>query len=121
MENLQIKVIPRLPAKDLEQTRVFFEKHLQFTTEGVFPEYLIMEKGEIELHFFQFADLDPLSNYAMVYLRMDEGIEEFYADLLRRNVPIHPNGPLETKAWGMKEFAVLDPNNTLLTFGQILG
>jgi hypothetical protein len=121
MKNLQIKVIPRLPAKDLEQTRVFFEKHLQFTTEGVFPDYLIMEKGEIELHFFQFADLDPLSNYAMVYLRMDEGIEEFYADLLRRNVPIHPNGPLETKAWGMKEFAVLDPNNTLLTFGQILG
>ena len=30
----------------------------------------------------------------------------------------HPNGPLETKPWGQKEFSILDPDNNLLTFGE---
>ena len=115
-----IKVIPRLPARDLDLTREFFEQQLQFSLKGVFPDYLIMEKGEIELHFFHFPGLDPLTNYAMVYLRMEGGIDSLYQDFLQRNVPIHPNGPLEIKPWGMKEFAILDPNHTLLTFGQVL-
>lgn len=113
-----MKVIPRLPTRDLDQTREFFEKHLLFSTQSRFPDYLIMKKAEVELHFFHFPDLDPLTNYAMVYLRMEDGIESLYEDFLRREVPIHPNGSLENKPWGLKEFAILDPNNTLLTFGQ---
>lgn len=31
---------------------------------------------------------------------------------------IHPNGPLQTKPWGQREFALLDPDNNLITFGQ---
>lgn len=116
-----MKVIPRLPAKDLDQTQVFFEKQLLFNTSSRYPDYLIMKKAEVELHFFHFPDLDPLSNYAMVYLRLEDGIEALYDDFLLRQVPIHPNGPLEIKPWGMKEFAILDPNHTLLTFGQSLG
>lgn len=116
-----LKVIPRLPARDLDQTQAFFERHLLFTTQSRYPDYLVMKKGEIELHFFHFPDLDPLTNYAMVYLRMSDGIDLLYQDYLDRNVPIHPNGPLEIKPWGMKEFAILDPNHTLLTFGQVLG
>lgn len=115
-----MKVIPRLPAKDLDQTRLFFEDQLQFTLQSRYPDYLVMKKAEIELHFFHFPDLDPLTNYAMVYLRMEEGIESLYDDFILRKVPIHPNGPLEIKPWGMKEFAILDPNHTLLTFGQVL-
>ncbi len=115
-----MKVIPRLPAKDLDQTQQFFEKHLLFTTTSRYLDYLIMKKAEIELHFFHFSDLDPLTNYAMVYLRMDDGIESLYEDFLQREVPIHPNGFLEIKPWGIKEFAILDPNNTLLTFGQLI-
>jgi len=33
-------------------------------------------------------------------------------------VEIHPNGHLEMKPWGQKEFALLDPDNNLLTFGE---
>lgn len=114
------QVIPRLPAKDLEETRIFFETHLNFSTLNRYPDYLVLKKGNSELHFFSFAELDPLTNYAMVYLRMQQGIEELYADYLKRAVPIHPNGALEIKPWRMKEFAVLDPNHTLITFGQPL-
>jgi hypothetical protein len=38
--------------------------------------------------------------------------------LLENKIDIHPNGALETKAWGQREFALLDPDNNLLTFGQ---
>lgn len=115
-----ITVIPRLPAKNLEETRSFFEIQLGFKTINRYPDYLLMEKEGIELHFFHHPELDPLTNYAMVYLRMKEGIDMLYADFLQRNVPIHPNGSLEAKPWGMMEFSVLDPNHTLLTFGQEL-
>ncbi|HSF53988.1 MAG TPA: VOC family protein [Algoriphagus sp.] len=117
--NIPFHIIPKLPAKDLDETRIFFETKLQFSTQSRYPDYLIMKKGPAELHFFRFVDLDPMTNYAMIYIRLEKGIEELYADYQQRGVAIHPNGPLETKPWGTKEFAVLDPNNTLLTFGQL--
>lgn len=117
--DIPFHVIPKLPARDLDETRIYFETKLQFTAFSRYPDYLIMKKGTSELHFFKFAELDPKSSYAMIYIRLDHGIEELYADYQSRGVAIHPNGPLETKPWGTKEFAILDPNNTLLTFGQL--
>jgi hypothetical protein len=38
--------------------------------------------------------------------------------LLGDQIPIHPNGHLETKPWGQIEFSLLDPDYNLLTFGQ---
>jgi hypothetical protein len=116
--HLPFQIIPKLPAIDLEKTRIYFETQLQFETSSWYPGYLIMEKGTAEIHFFSFADLDPLTNYAQVYVRLENGIDELYQDYLSRGVAIHPNGPLEDKPWSMREFSVLDPNNTLLTFGQ---
>ena len=40
--------------------------------------------------------------------------------LLDKKTKIHPNGSLEIKPWGQKEFSVLDPDNNLLTFGESL-
>lgn len=43
-----------------------------------------------------------------------------YATVVAAGTAIHPNGGLETKPWGMKEFAVLDPDHNLITYGQEL-
>lgn len=117
--DIPFQIIPKLPAMDLDETQNYFKTKLQFEVRSRYPDYLIMKKGSAELHFFQFAGLDPLTNYAMIYIRVESGIEDLYADFLKRGVIIHPNGPLETKPWGTKEFALLDPNHTLLTFGQL--
>lgn len=117
--DIPFQIVPKLPAKSLEETRIYFETQLEFSIHSRYPDYLIMKKGLSELHFFSFPDLDPLTNYAQIYFRLESGIEDLYADYLKRGVAIHPNGPLENKPWGMKEFALLDPNNTLLTFGQL--
>ena len=70
-----------------------------------------------ELIIMEFKELDPNENYVQVYI-ITNNIEEYYQSLLDKNTRIHPNGNLEIKPWGQKEFSVLDPDKNLLTFGQ---
>lgn len=115
----QLHIIPRLPAIDLDATQAYYEQALGFIAVSRYPEYLIMESGSTELHFFEFKELDPLTNYSMIYIRVPENIEGLYEQLSKSGAFMHPNGKLETKPWGVREFAILDPNHTLLTFGQL--
>ena len=110
---------PKLPMRDKTATRNFYIEKLDFQEYGSadFDGYLMMEKDNIQIHFFQFKTLDPTENYGQVYIRTDD-IDSFYQTLLDKKTSIHPNGQLEIKPWGQKEFSVLDPDNNLLTFGQ---
>lgn len=115
-----LQIIPKLPAISLEETQVYFQNALGFTLTSSYPEYLIMNSGTTELHFFEFKDLDPLTNYSMLYIRVPSGIDALYEKMKSSGAIMHPNGKLEIKPWGVKEFAILDPNHTLFTFGQLL-
>ena len=110
---------PKLPMRDKNVTREFYKNKLGFKEFGSadFEGYLMMEKYNIQIHFFEFKELDPNENYGQVYIRTNN-IEEYYQSLLDKNTRIHPNGNLEIKPWGQKEFSVLDPDKNLLTFGQ---
>lgn len=108
---------PKLPMRDKVVTREFYLNKLGFKEIGDYDGYLMVRKDKIEIHFFEFKELDPKENYGQVYIRTDN-IESFYQMLLDKKTSIHPNGPLETKPWGQKEFSVLDPDTNLLTFGQ---
>jgi catechol 2,3-dioxygenase-like lactoylglutathione lyase family enzyme len=110
---------PKLPMRDKTATRGFYINKLGFQEFGSrdFEGYLMLEKDNIQIHFFEFKELDPKENYGQVYIRTDE-IDKFYQTLLDRKTIIHPNGYLEIKPWGQKEFSLLDPDNNLLTFGQ---
>jgi len=77
----------------------------------------MLEKDNIQLHFFEFKALDPKENYGQVYIRVD-GIDTFYQLLLDNGTTIHPNGSLQVKPWGQKEFSILGPDSNLLTFGE---
>ncbi len=54
----------------------------------------------------------------MIYLRVNAEIERLYHKLIEKGIAIHPNGALEQKPWHQIEFSIIDPNGTLLTFGQ---
>jgi len=110
---------PKLPMRDKKVTREFYINRLGFKEYGSadFDGYLMMEKDQIQIHFFEFKELDPKENYGQVYIRTDN-IDNLYQTLLDAKTRIHPNGQLETKPWGQKEFSVLDPDTNLLTFGQ---
>lgn len=110
-------IVPKLPMRKKDRTLQYYVDLLQFDLRGDFGNYLIVGKDDIEIHFLLFENLNPNKNYGQIYVRTND-IEHLYRNLLERNVEIHPNAPLETKPWGEKEFALLDPDHNLITFGQ---
>jgi Glyoxalase-like domain len=112
---------PKLPMRDKTVTRNFYLNKLDFQEFGSadFDGYLMLRKDKIQIHFFEFKELDRKENYGQVYIRTDD-IDEYFQSLLDKNTHIHPNGHLQVKPWGQKEFSILDPDNNLLTFGQAM-
>lgn len=107
--------------RDKELTKNYYVNQLGFQIFGDndFDGYLMVQKDNIQIHFFEFKALDPKENYGQVYIRTDD-IDKQYQTFLDNKILIHPNGHLETKPWGQREFALLDPDNNLLTFGQCI-
>lgn len=112
-------VHPKLPMRNKAITKDYYCTQLGFTDIGKkdYPDYLIVAKDKIELHFFLFATLAPKENYGQIYIRV-KGIEDLYKSFLDKKITIHLNGPLQLKPWQQKEFSLLDPDNNLLTFGE---
>ena len=112
-------VHPKLPMRNKAITRDFYLNKLGFREFGSadFDGYLIVEKDSIQIHFFEFKEIDPKENYGQVYIRTDN-IDKLYQTMLDEKLSIHPSGHLQIRPWGQKEFSVLDPDNNLLTFGQ---
>lgn len=110
---------PKIPMRNKSITRDFYLNQLGFKDIGNhdYPQYLIIQRDKIEIHFFEFVGLDPKENYGQVYIRTDN-IEYLYKSFLNDGVKIHPNGKLKIQPWKQQEFSILDPDNNLLTFGQ---
>jgi len=115
--------IPILPARDLDETRAFYEC-LGFRAAGWWPSefggYAILVRGDLSMHFFAFEDLSPAKNYAQCYWRVKD-VDALYAECHAAGVPRSGTprlGPVEDKPWGMREFAITDPNGNLVRVGQ---
>lgn len=114
-------VHPKLPMRNKAVTKAYYVDQLAFRVIGdaEYDDYLMVEKENVQLHFFLFKELNPLENYGQIYIRTDD-IGSLYQFMLDRKVPIHPNGTLQSRPWGQREFHLLDPDHNLLTFGQTL-
>lgn len=115
------EINPKLPMRNKDITKDFYIIKLGFTQFGSadYDGYLMLKKDHIQIHFFEFKALNPKENYGQVYIRTN-AIDELYQSFIDNNVAIHPNGKLQIKPWGQKEFALLDPDNNLLTFGEAI-
>ena len=117
-------VAPILPSRDLETTSAFYDR-LGFSRSGHWPQqYLIVTRWGIGLHFFHSPELDPWSSIAGCYLYVDDA-DALHAELDRLGLPgegiprLH--GAPEDTDYGMREFAVVDPDGNLLRIGSELG
>ena len=112
-------IIPKLPMRDKQITKSYYINELGFSEHGDmhYDFYLMLKRDDLEIHFFEFKELDTKENYGQVYIRVHD-IASFYHSLLNNRVAIHPNGKLETKPWGQREFSLIDPDSNLLTFGE---
>lgn len=111
------EIHPKLPMRNKQITKEYYLNQLGFQLFGDFDDYLMIQKDTIQLHFFEFKNLNPNVNYGQVYIRTND-LDTLYHTFLENEVAIHPNGKLATKPWGQREFSLLDPDNNLLTFGQ---
>ena len=113
------RICPKLPMRMKSVTQDFYISKLGFNEFGNYEGYLMVKKDDIEIHFFEFKELEPSENYGQVYIRTND-IDGLYQSFVDNNIEIHPAGHLQLKPWGQKEFAILDPDNNLLTFGQAI-
>ncbi|MDG2432493.1 VOC family protein [Flavobacterium sp.] len=110
-------VHPKLAMRNKITTREFYVEQLGFEQLGDYDGYLMVKKDQIEIHFFEFKELNIFENYGQVYIRTND-IETLYQEVQENKITIHPNGKLKVQPWGQKEFSMLDPDKNLLTFGQ---
>ena len=107
---------PVLASLDIERSVEFFVSKLGFT--GVYVsqgEYGIVSNGSVYIHFWACTDR-RIAEATGCRVRV-QGIQGLYA-LCSSQAIVHPNAPLDTKPWGTKEFAILDPDGNLVTFHE---
>ena len=107
--------------RDKAATKEFYIDKLGFQEFGDADHagYLMVQKDNVEIHFFEFMELNPKENYGQVYIRTND-VDKLYHSFTEKSVNVSGAGGLQLKPWGQKEFSLLDPDNNLLTFGQSL-
>jgi hypothetical protein len=83
-------IIPKLPMRDRILTHDYYVNKLGFGYIGSddFEQYLIVERDNLQIHFFEFKTLDPKENYGQIYIRTNK-IDELYKSMLDNNIEIH--------------------------------
>lgn len=117
MNNVSIQFVsatPVLASLDIERSVEFFVSKLGFTSVHASQgEYGIVSNGPVEIHFWACANrsiAEATSCRVQVH-----GVQDLHSQCASQAI-VHPNAPLDTKPWGTKEFAILDPDGNLVTF-----
>tara|TARA_R110000868_G_scaffold61059_4_gene185713 strand:+ start:9493 stop:9837 length:345 start_codon:yes stop_codon:yes gene_type:complete len=106
--------IPVLPSLAIAETGSFYMAKLGFQRIYGEDDYLIVRRGEMELHFWR-TDDPSLPENTSCYIRGGE-IETLYAEYSAAGVP--GLSAFEVRSWNMKEFYIHDPHGNLLRFGM---
>ena len=122
--------IPVLPVSDTRRLAAFYADKIGFTVAHADDDYAVLERDRIELHLW--AAKDESWRQRPPGMPIDSGAESFLAgtascrvlvddiqglyEALKAAGIVHPNGHLADKDYGLTEFAILDPDNNLVTF-----
>ncbi len=108
-----LKAVPVLPAFNIGETIDFYVRHLSFTIRHQEDDYGIINRDDVEIHFWRCSDKNIAENSSC---RLTvEGVKELYEQAGKAGI-VHPNATLVTQPWGTREFAILDLNGNLVWF-----
>lgn len=141
--------IPVLPARDIPQTLALFEQFGFTLRHDEENDYAMVRRGAIELHFTASPNLDPWNGAGIAFVRLNDACALYEEFLAAGAVPlvalprselraaerarhelrakwdtgegIARMGEMVDQPWGIREFPLLDCNNNLIRFGQVLG
>jgi hypothetical protein len=115
--------IPILPCRSVSVTAGFYKRFgFEGGAHGFDSEYAILMRGAVELHFFTHKELVPAESSAGCYIRVQD-VESIYRSFSSSKLPragIPRMDVLQDKPWGLREFAIVDPDGNLLRIGQII-
>jgi catechol 2,3-dioxygenase-like lactoylglutathione lyase family enzyme len=126
--------IPTFPIRNMARSLPFYRDILGLSLLHHDGGFAIVGRDGIELHLGQSddeswrtrRDEEPVRSGSESFLAGTAscrigmiGVEEYYPLLVAHGV-IHPNGTIRNTEWGTREFAVLDPDNNLITFFERL-
>jgi catechol 2,3-dioxygenase-like lactoylglutathione lyase family enzyme len=106
--------VPSLPMTNPGETRAFYEK-LGFVCAHEQPPpdtFLIMMRGTIQLHFFEYP-INQHANFSGCVV-MTPDLDALHAEFSRTGVA--KIMPIEDKPWGAREFAFFDPSRNSIRF-----
>jgi uncharacterized glyoxalase superfamily protein PhnB len=111
-------ISPVLPALDIIRASEFYKNILGFEV-NIFTahDYVVMKKDGVGINLWKTEDKNLCENSGCYIYVTD--IDVLYKELSQKDV-IHPNGNLEDKPWGMREFAIVDTEGNLLRIGQVI-
>lgn len=118
------RAIPILPCRQLDATVAFYGL-LGFTLEFEENEpapYAILSLGGAELHFAGIADPAQAGLHGACYLRVPDA-DALHAHWRAAGVPdegLPRLGPIDDRPWGMREFALVDPDGNMLRVGHLV-
>jgi len=107
--------IPILASLNADETIKFYTEKLGFAFHHNWDGYLIFSKDEIEIHLWPTTD-EEIPKSTGCYVRVTQVEELFKA--YKEQCVVHPNGTLEIKPWGMRQFSILDNNGNIIHFGE---
>ena len=115
--------IPILPSRSLPDTLAFYRR-LGFDGKilGEGDSYAILTRGTVEIHFFRHQDLRPAESHAGCYVRVND-VDAMHRAMASAGLPgwgIPRLDMVGDKPWGMREFALVDPDGNLVRIGQII-
>jgi len=114
--------IPVLPAANTAESLKWWTDTCGFKEtfrDATPPNYAGINRGEAYLHIAGMSDKElarKVGDQTMVRIAV-QGIEAMYAEYQKRGGKVHPNGTLQTKPWGTKEFGAIDPNGVCYVSG----
>jgi uncharacterized glyoxalase superfamily protein PhnB len=123
MDTIIKGAIPVLPAADTSESLRWWMDVCGFKEtfrDNTPPTYAGIHRDEAYLHIAAMTDkalARTVGDQTMVRLAV-KGIEALYDEYQKRGGSVHPNGQLQTKPWGTKEFSAIDPNGVCVTFQE---
>ncbi|MDH4346117.1 MAG: VOC family protein, partial [Thermoleophilia bacterium] len=109
-----VSAVPIIPARDVAAAAEWYRDQLEYDVVHIEPEYGIVRRGESSIHFWGPSGIAPEASNTMIRVGV-RGIDDLYAEYSGRGI-VHPNDPLTTKPWNLREFSVGDRDGNLVTF-----
>jgi catechol 2,3-dioxygenase-like lactoylglutathione lyase family enzyme len=124
-----LRLTPNLVVRDVERSVRFYCDVLGFEMDKHVPDqqpfvFASVRGGGVEIFFNQhetvvgeypaFKDV-PLGGTFTLYLAM-QGVDDLHKEVQERRIPVVM--PIETKFYGVREFAIADPDGYLLTLAE---